>query len=375
MAEILNKATEDEERRKDEKPVISVSEAVAAAKLLYGLDIHDENREAVKELDSYDDRNFYICGMLPSSDRVQHCLLKIHNGVESDRLDQLQSQNEVMIYLSSKGFVCPYPIKGVQGDLINFIDLKANAGNSCQKRHAVRLLTWVNGKTLSSTTVTLEKLVSAGRYLGDLTTALSTFDHPGAHRIHLWDQNNTHFIKAYVQTIDSEEVKKVVHEVILDFEQNIVGSPGLRQSVIMGDFNDANIIMSTDENTASGIIDFGDMIYSNLVSDLSVGMAYSMLSPPAGIDRVSAACALLEGFSEKFDLESSERGALRTLTAARIATSVTLGALSIAKDPNNEYLKLHSKPGRQALVEFWKVDKERVENLFDDSIKAGISRR
>ena len=103
MAEILNKATEDEERRKDEKPVISVSEAVAAAKLLYGLDIHDENREAVKELDSYDDRNFYICGMLPSSDRVQHCLLKIHNGVESDRLDQLQSQNEVMIYLSSKG--------------------------------------------------------------------------------------------------------------------------------------------------------------------------------------------------------------------------------------------------------------------------------
>jgi len=75
-------------------------------------------------------------------------------------------------------------------------------------------------------------------------------------------------------------------------------------------------------------------------------------------------------------LEEAERDSLRTLIAARVATSVTLGAFSISKDPENEYLKLHAKPGRVALVNFWqKWGKEEVETRIDEAGEKGRGRR
>ena len=44
---------------------------------------------------------------------------------------------------------------------------------------------------------------------------------------------------------------------------------------MQGDFNDANIIMKTENNKATdevyGVIDFGDMVYSCLVNDVAIG--------------------------------------------------------------------------------------------------------
>ena len=60
-----------------------------------------------------------------------------------------------------------------------------------RKKHAVRLLSWVEGKPLNTVQVSIEKLLSVGRYLGRMMKALRDFDHPGAKRVHLWDQKNT----------------------------------------------------------------------------------------------------------------------------------------------------------------------------------------
>ena len=59
---------------------------------------------------------------------------------------------------------------------------------------------------------------------------------------------------------------------------------------------------------------------------------------------------------------------LRTLVACRLSTSVTLGAFSISKDPTNEYLKLHAKPGREKLVKFWSKDKKEIDKLYNEAI-------
>jgi hypothetical protein len=40
---------------------------------------------------------------------------------------------------------------------------------------------------------------------------------------------------------------------------------------------------------------------------------------------------------------------LHTLIAVRLSTSIAIGAYSISKEPNNEYLKLHSQPAKEAL--------------------------
>lgn len=378
---VLKHAADDEARRKDEKPVVTVAEAIAAAKELYGLEIAEENVSKVKQLDSYDDRNFFMQGSLPSSNgAVASYLFKVHNGVESDRKEFLSCQNAIMSFLSSNGFACPSPIASRSGEDIEYLELDlkvAKEDGQTKKNHAVRLLSWVEGKPLSTVEVSSEKLVCVGRYLGRMMETLRGFDHPGARRVHLWDQKNTNLIRPYIETIDEEDVKKIVYEVVDDFEATVlpIQDTSLRQGIIQGDYNDANIIMG-DGDDVSGIIDFGDMSYSNIVCDLSIGMAYAMLTPPKDSDGLSAACAVFEGFSEMFDLEEAERDSLRTLIAARVATSVTLGAFSISKDPENEYLKLHAKPGRVALVNFWqKWGKEEVETRIDEAGEKGRGRR
>ena len=66
-------------------------------------------------------------------------------------------------------------------------------------------------------------------------------------------------------------------------------------------------------------------------------------------------------------MNNEELEHLRTCIAARMAMSVTLGYFAIAKDPENEYLKLHALPGRKALVEFWSKSKAEVNMKFREA--------
>jgi Ser/Thr protein kinase RdoA (MazF antagonist) len=154
------------------------------------------------------------------SGEVKPFLFKIHNGVESDRNVQIECQNAVLNHLSNDGFACSKPYKSLENKEIAHVNLTLKNGET--KTHAVRLLFWVEGKTMNACEVTTEKLVRAGRYLGKLKQSLKSFDHEGAHRMHLWDTKNTHLIKPYIETIDEEEVRDVVTSVVNSYETEVI---------------------------------------------------------------------------------------------------------------------------------------------------------
>ena len=114
-----------------------------------------------------------------------------------------------------------------------------------RRRHAIRLLSWVNGQTLNRSEVNLLKLQNVGEYLGKIKQCLEGFDHKGAHRIHLWDTKLTNLIRPYIETIDDPNVKEAVEQVVYEFEVQIMPKMDqFRQGVLQGDFNDANVIMA-----------------------------------------------------------------------------------------------------------------------------------
>ena len=84
-------ATTDEARRKVEKPPkISLDSVVHMAEKYFGLTVEEGG---VKEIDSYDDRNYFISGYSKSSlpeasdsSSSTKYLFKIHSGVESSRM-------------------------------------------------------------------------------------------------------------------------------------------------------------------------------------------------------------------------------------------------------------------------------------------------
>ena len=353
---------EDEHRRKQEKPTTTPAEAATLARSLYNINAVTP----LKSLDSYDDRNFYV----PPTPTTAAYLLKVHNGVESDNTDILDAQNAIMIFLANEGFTCSVPIESLHGRLTE--------STSTPKRwFAVRLLAWVEGRTLNSLAPNFERLRLSGRFLGQLRSKLDHFDHKGCHREHLWDIRQTSGLRRFLHALKNvPHIHAVATQVVDAFDKIQPKLNALKWGTLQADFNDANIIFNEKGTHVVGVIDFGDIVYSNRINDVAIAMAYMMLRPPPGLSTVETAAIFLQGYCETNDIDSGELEVLRILVACRLTCSVTLGAFSSMQDQSgNAYLQLHAAPGRKALVDFWSVKRERVNVLFQNAATKGLQVR
>ena len=380
-------ADDDEHRRKEEKPQADLEEACRVARELFNL----TEATSAKQLESYDDKNFCLRGRLRGGEPAQYTL-KLHNGVESVNVPAMEAQNAIMLHLEAQGFCVPAPRADAAGAHIAFTELSMR-GTLPPRRHAARLLAWVGGLPMNEAkTIELATLRAAGVYLGRMTAALADFDHVGAHRVHIWDLQNTLLTRGFLHAITDAERKATIEGVMVGFETLVVPRLAeLRWGVLQADFNDANIILDRDAADAAivGVIDFGDMVYSMRVNEVAIAMAYAMVSTvakravavgrPQGV--AECAFALLEGFcareTEGEDegeavLTAAELEVLPTLVACRLAISVTMGAYSYSKEPENKYLLVHAQPGWDA-IGLW-TSSDPAELVARAKAAAGVSK-
>ena len=71
----------------------------------------------------------------------------------------------------------------------------------------------------------------------------------------------------------------------------------LRHGVIHGDANDHNVLVR--QGRVAGLIDFGDLVYSAVVCDLAIAVAYAMLAKPQPLD---VAGAIVRAYHERLPL-------------------------------------------------------------------------
>jgi hypothetical protein len=211
-------------------------------------------------------------------------------------------------------------------------------------------------------------LFQEGVAVGLMSRCLESFDHTGLRRLQFWD--GKHFaanVRPFQQGIDDPAIASLVAQVFDQFERIVLPSASdFPCSVIMGDANDANIIVSEDKTSISGLIDFGDAVYSWSVLELANAMAYG-LTTAVGLSQPALSLAnIFAGYCSVKLVSSLELRHLQTLIAVRLSTSVTMGIYSLSKDPKNEYLKLHAVPGRRALVAIMQMD----PNSFIDMISS-----
>ena len=62
----------------------------------------------------------------------------------------------------------------------------------------------------------------------------------------------------------------------------------MRHSVVHGEANDHNVLVRAGR--VVGLLDFGDMVYSAVVCDLAIALAYALLDQP---DPVAAAAPII----------------------------------------------------------------------------------
>lgn len=335
--------SEDEERRKREKPSLTLAEAAALVPQLYGIECRK-----IAALESYDDQNFFV----ESVDGAKYTL-KIHNGVESDNTDVLDAQVAMAELLRREGINCPWAIETAAQEPYGATTARVRDGSARELK--VKLLHWVEGEPLVSVGATAASLESAGRYLGSVDSILDGFSHAGLERTHAWDLRHALGARPFLAHIADPARRSLVEDVLDAFAAEVLPRSGdLRSGALMSDFNDANIIMDPSGAEVCGVIDFGDVVRSFRVNDVAIAMAYAMISAYGkrleGRNGFAAAAALLKGFCAAYSLTDLELSLLPLLVRCRLALSVTYGAYSIQQDPGNaEYLSLHAQPAWAAL--------------------------
>jgi 4-aminobutyrate aminotransferase-like enzyme/Ser/Thr protein kinase RdoA (MazF antagonist) len=283
------------------RPSYIAADAARLAADLYGL------RATARELPSERDRNFLLeCG------DGRKLVLKIANREEQYGLLEFQSQ-----VLERLARVAPVPFPcGV---------VKKHDG------HLVRLLSWLPGRPLAEIRPhSRELLARIGRHLAAMDRALANFDHAAAHRDFPWD------LRRAVPDLDH-----------------------LRTGIIHGDANDYNILVERQQVT--GIIDFGDMIWSVLAAEPAVAAAYVMLGKR---DPLAAAASLVGGYHAVLPLEPEEIEALYPLILARLNLSVSVARRQMAREPDNEYLAISQKGVRELLKRLAPIDPHFAHAVF-----------
>jgi Ser/Thr protein kinase RdoA (MazF antagonist) len=260
---------------------------------------------AARRLPSERDQNYLL-----TDNSGQQFVLKIANASESRSF--LEAQNAVMEYLSERVPFCQRVVSEVT--------------------ELARIVTYLPGVPLAEIRPHTPGLLrDLGQKLGQLTRALADFDHPAVHRDFHWDlANGNRVVNEYASLIEDADLRELVLK--CRFEP----ASELRRSVIHGDANDYNVLVDPESMTVSGLIDFGDMVYSYTVGDLAIAIAYVVLGE--GDPR-----EVIAGYMSEFGLLDEEREALWPLVRLRLAMSVCIAAHQIRQQPENEYLRISQK--------------------------------
>ena len=295
-------------------PAFDLESAIAIAEEHFGLRVSARGA-TVRQLPSERDQNFLL-----TDESGQKFVLKIANALES--LALLEAQNAALDHLAKKISFCPRVVADVK--------IKSN--------HFMRLMTYLPGVPLAEVNPHSPVLLrDLGGKLGQLDRALADFDHPAVHRDFHWDlANGNRIIDEYGGLVDDPEMVRKCR-----FE----GNTDLRRSVIHGDANDYNVLVESDRVT--GLIDFGDMVYSWTIGELAIAVAYAVLGKD---DPRAAAAHVVEAYTKEFELLDEELAVLWKLVRLRLAMSVCIAAYQQRQRPENEYLKISQRAITNALL-------------------------
>ena len=302
-----------------------------------------------KSTDLYSDRdqNFLI-----QLDSDQKYVLKISNPAEQREI--LDLQNEATLFIHSKDSDIGVPLQ------IGEIKEYEKDG----QKYFIRLVEYLEGNFLKDSTMSDSDHEKLGIYFGRLSQSLAGFSHPAADREFEWDVRATELIKSRLDNLKSESGNKTVNHFLNEFEQNI--SPHeLRMEVIHNDGNDHNILVD-EQGETTGIIDFGDMVYSYQVTEPAVCMAYVGLEKD---DPFMPMAHVMKGYHSCFPLTDSELKSALYLSCVRLCISVTMSAWRMNLFPEIKYLSVSQKPAWDLLRKLENEDLKKWSQKLLDFVK------
>ena len=304
-------------------------------------------KASASELPSERDQNFRI-----KSEEGKKFVLKIANAEED--YDVLDFQSGTFEHAFQRGVLLELPqlLTSVSGEKI------ATVMDAEGRSFLMRLVSWVDGEVM----VDLDNhdkalLESAGRQLAALDKALLDYDHPAKGRILCWDLRYVEGALEHLPLLSDKQQAIVKHLIApalhLDWTR-------LEQSVIHSDANDHNLLVR--DGRVTGLIDFGDMVYSALAADPAIAAAYAMLEKAKPLE---AASQLVSAYLDALPLKQYDRSAILPLAIARLCMSVCFAAHNASAKPDDPYQLVTAGPAWKTLEMLSKQSWEELYSTWD----------
>jgi 4-aminobutyrate aminotransferase-like enzyme/Ser/Thr protein kinase RdoA (MazF antagonist) len=331
---------------------VTESEAAWLAREIFSLKV------SAKSLPGEYDDNFHL-----TSSEGREFVLKVMHPAREQSFVEMQCQ--ALQHLAQRApqlslpRVCPTP----SGDAFTVATLSDGT------KRLLWLLTYVQGPVLAKVNPHSQELLhSLGEFLGEMDAALTDFSHPAVLRELKWDLARAGWIRDFLKHIEDSKRRALVERFLALYESEVVPAvKSLRRSVVYGDANDYNVLISPpwpQPRKVVSVIDFGDMHYGLAVSEVAIAAAYAMLGEK---DPLSAASAVVAGYHSVFPLSEDEINHLYTLIAMRLAVSVTNSAhrkFLISDDP---YVTISEAPAWEALERLAAIHPRFAHYTFRDA--------
>jgi len=287
----------------------------------FGIDVIDLHR-----LDTERDDTFVLDDAMG-----QRVLLKVAH--PTDSFDMIDLSVQAMTHVAARDQSLPIPavIGSTRGELLTTV-----AGMDDEPRYA-RALTWLPGRVPTLDVLTARQAARRGSLLGRLNVALSDFEHQGSRRYIAWDLQQVGTLRPFLEHVADARTRELVAAQLDTFDgQTGPKMRSLRQQVIHNDLNSDNVLVANDDtDLVTGILDFGDVVFSATVADVGLAMSYVIDVGRPERDAWLNPYALANAFHAHQPLTDQEWELLPALVRARLSQRLLLGSWLSATNPDN----------------------------------------
>ena len=208
----------------------------------------------------------------------------------------------------------------------------------------LRVMRFMPGNLLASHDASAGQLELVGSSLARLGLALQDFDHPRADRLLLWDLKHFHRMRPLLDYVDDGNKRSLAEDIFDQFDQKVVPLlDTLAPQVVHGDFSSFNVLVDPDvPDFVTGIIDFGDVVRTPVIFDISVTMANLLGADPD--NPWVHALPIVDGYRNIRPLAGQELEALIVSAQARLLLRALITQWRASQLPQRrDYLLSHSK--------------------------------
>jgi len=311
-------------------PALSETQALRLLAEHYGL------QARVQALGSQQDQNFRVdC----SHGRF---VLKVCHGDYA--VQELEAQHAALGFLRDQGV----PVPGVRPaqDGQHLLALKVDG-----QPVRVRLLSYIEGQTLTRLPYMAPRLMrELGALCARVDLALAGFAHPGLERTLQWDPRHAQAMIAHLLPVLAEGPRKArVQAAAAQAQAHLAPLQAqLPMQAVHLDITDDNAVWQRDAQRQwqlQGVIDFGDLVHTWRIADLSVTCAALLHHVEGDPFRILPAIAAYHALNP---LNEAELRALWPMIVARAAVLVLSGEQQVSVDPGNCY-------SRDNLAHEWQI--------------------